>query len=339
MSKVDDKQARLLSHVDELVEKLRTMMPKAIKEGDESAIHHARVATRRLKAALDVFKPISSKSHRKEFTNVLSKLRRNLGPARDLDVMLGHLKQLDPKKLQPGVGWLIDQLSQKRQVSKQVASEEIDIPKMMSRMGAWWGVRQEWVEVGAEGLGCLIGESLHLQLDEFIQHADAIAGRAGANTDAAMLDPHQLRIAGKALRYTLEMAIAGGHRLSAGVARSFKRMQDALGLWHDYVVLTDCALKLSLKTAISHHDALVQRSVLDVAKAVIVKSQRELTAFGKLWNEKGEVLATTIRQAFPLTMPVETDTVTESKTDPDPPGSEPSVEQPATPAGNAPSAA
>lgn len=317
---------QLLEYVDQLVEKLRAMVPKAIKEGDETAIHQARVATRRLKAVVDVFQPITSKSHRKELAKILSKLRRNLGPARDLDVMLGHLREMKSQRLQPGVQWMIERLSLKQAESKQAASEELDVAKAMSRVGAWWGVRQEWVEAG-EQLNSLISESLQLQLKQFIQHADAIAGRAGAKTDTQMLDPHELRIAGKALRYTLELAIGGGHPLPVAVSKNFKRMQDALGIWHDNVVLADCALKLSRKTLINHPDApmqaAVQRSVLDVAKAAMLKSQRELSKFSKLWSARGESLAVTIRKAFPLTM---VEPVIESKVDPDPSGSTPSAE-------------
>jgi CHAD domain-containing protein len=320
-SKKRTTESRLLEYVDELVEKLRVTVPKAIKEGDESAVHQARVATRRVKAAVDVFKPVVSRPHRKELTKILGKLRRNLGPSRDLDVMLGHLKGMKTDRLKPGVQWLIEHLAQRQADAKWAACEEIDVAKVMARLGAWWGVRQEWVEAGDQ-LSCLMGESLHLQLDQFIEHADAITGRAGAKTDAELLDPHQLRIAAKALRYTLELAVGGGHPLPAVVAGTFKRMQDALGIWHDHVVLTDCALSLSLKTLISHHDAVVQGSVLDVAKTAIRKSQQELSRFTKLWKANGELLAATIRESFPLATPAQ---LNEWKADPGPPDSEPSA--------------
>ena len=56
-----------------------------------------------------------------------------------------------------------------------------------------------------------------------------------------------MRIAGKALRYTLEMAVVEGHTLPGPVLKAFKRMQACLGLWHDYVVLTEAALRASLE--------------------------------------------------------------------------------------------
>src|SRR4051812_26428693 len=82
----------LLQYIDELVDALRTLIPKAFKEWDIEAVHQARVSTRRLKAALDLLEPVLSAQQRKPFGQVLKKLRRQLGPLRDLDVMLDHLK-------------------------------------------------------------------------------------------------------------------------------------------------------------------------------------------------------------------------------------------------------
>jgi triphosphatase len=247
MSKEDNIAPSMLAYADELVNKLREMLPAAIKDHDADAIHDARVATRRLKAAVDVFEPISSRSHRRDFEKALRRLRKHLGPARDLDVMLGHVKEIKSERLKPGAKWVESQLLVQQQQLRQSEAEKFDVAKALARLGAWWGVRQDWADA-EDGLDCLISESLHLQLDRFVEHANAISGQATKVGDEKLHDPHQLRIAGKALRYTMEMAIAGGHKLPAAVGRSFKKMQDALGLWHDYVVLNDCVLKLSVRT-------------------------------------------------------------------------------------------
>jgi CHAD domain-containing protein len=341
MATDQDKPAELLSYVDAMVEKLRALLPKAIKDGDENAIHQARVATRRLKAALDVLKPLSSKSHRKQFTAILSKLRKNLGPARDLDVTLGHLAELKSDRHRLGVAWLTTQLKHKQSECKMLASENIDITKAVTRLGLWLDIRQEWSD-SIEKVDELIGQSLHLQLDEFIQHANAIAGISVATSTEAMLDPHELRIAGKALRYTLELAVGGGHQLPARVTKLFKRMQDALGLWHDHVVLSDCALRLCVKSAIGLHDAPAAQSVLNVARLSIGKADRQLKAFSRLWTARGEQLAATIRQAFPLAVVMAVaaaDSVIESTVDHDRSGSAPSAAESEAPAASGTSAA
>lgn len=330
MPKRAEQPLPVLVYADELVDTLRSMVPDAIKNGDEKAVHQARVACRRLKSAVDVFKPISSGTHRREFSRILKKLRKSLGPMRDLDVMLGHLNELETPARKPGIDWMRGKVTDKQRQSRESAAGEIDVAKILARLGSWWGVRQEWSDVGDQ-LSNLLAESLHLQLDRFIEHADAIAGKPGAT--GALLDPHELRIAGKALRYTLELATACGHRLPASVARSFKRMQEALGLWHDYVVLNDQLLKW----VIAHRDAIVVLSVLDLAKHVMQRSQKQLSAFSKLWIERGESLADSIRSAFPLTQPVESEIepglFTQSETDPGPTDSQAPPEdspQPAT---------
>jgi CHAD domain-containing protein len=324
---LNDDDLPILQYADDLVNKLREMLPAAIKENDETSIHQSRVSTRRLKAAADVFERVSSRSHHRDFAKTLRKLRRHLGPARDLDVMLKHVREIKGDRIKPGVDWLESQLIKKQQELRQSQAEKFDVPQALARLGAWWGVRQDWADAG-DGLHTLISESLHLQLDRFVEYADVISGRVTVPANPAMSDPHQLRIAGKALRYTLDMAVAGGHKLPTAVGRAFKQMQDALGLWHDYVVLTERILELTNQAELSVHDTAKTAIILDIAKLSVRRSAVQLTHFSKLWKTKGETLATTIRQSFPLTHPVVEvpSVVTESKTDPDPVHSEKPVE-------------
>ena len=79
----------LCQYMDELVESMRKDTPAALKQFDEDAIHDTRVATRRLKAALELLEPVLSDAHRKPVAKAGKRLRRRLGPMRDLDVMLG----------------------------------------------------------------------------------------------------------------------------------------------------------------------------------------------------------------------------------------------------------
>jgi CHAD domain-containing protein len=306
----------LLTYTDGLVEDLRQLVPKAVKQWDHDAIHDARVATRRLKAALDVLKPILSADHRKPFARVLRKLRSRLGPLRDLDVMLEHVEHLATGRMKPAGEWLIEQMKSRRDEMRKCAARKITPPRVLARLGTWWGVREELAEAH-RAVDTLLSESLHLQLDAFVERADAISG-----------DPHELRIAGKSLRYTLEMAVEEGHRLPAAVTRAFKQMQDALGLWHDYVVLAERVMQISLEELLPHHDAAMQALVLEVARVAVQRSERQLARFSSLWQSRGQQLSHTIREAFPLTRPAPiapdeegVPVVSEPQTDHDPSGS------------------
>ena len=59
----------LLAHLDRLIGELHTQAPKALNDWDEEGIHRARVATRRLSAALDLVKPVVGKKRRKATLN------------------------------------------------------------------------------------------------------------------------------------------------------------------------------------------------------------------------------------------------------------------------------
>jgi CHAD domain-containing protein len=413
----------LLERIDELVEGLRQQVPAAFKDFDEDAIHDARVATRRLKAALDLLEPVVSRGGRKPFASVLKRLRRRLGPLRDLDVMLGHLEEFSKSpRHATAAKWLAERLLLERQRERKYAARKASVVKTLGRLGAWWGLREEVAEA-REAAGSLLAESVHLQLDAFAEQADRIAcrvrggagngavapevsaardrapprgpdsdearppagGRAegelpraspdlsrivvpGDNAPAAAgnarssedgsddgsgaalpaasdrLDPHELRIAAKALRYTLEMAAIEGHKLPPALTKAFKSMQESLGLWHDYVVLTEAAMRTMLDDLLPHHDAGLSAEVLELTRAALQRSAKELQKFSALWLDRGETLARTIRAAFPLTRSIQDEqaagdatgagtAATEPKTGPGPCDSESPADSTAPPPG------
>jgi CHAD domain-containing protein len=314
MPRNEPDQFPLLTYIDELVEELRGHVPKAMKHWDADAIHKSRVATRRLKAALDLLEPVLSDEHLKPFATVLKKLRRRLGPMRDLDVMIEHLGELKTKPQADAVAWLMQRLEHQRDEARKEATTDGAPARVLSRLGTWWGLRVE-VEEAQEAADSLLAERLHVQLDAFAEQADRLAAGL-TDHDGARQDPHAVRIAGKSFRYTLEMAAVQGHKLPAGIMGSFKHMQEALGVWHDYVVLTERALQMSLQALLPHHDADVQAKVLDLARALLKRSSHHLNQFSALWAKKGGDVARAVRETFPLTQ-----SLGEPKIDPGPPGS------------------
>jgi CHAD domain-containing protein len=139
---------------------------------------------------------------------------------------------------------------------------------------------------------------VHLQLDAFVEQADDLTGDRRN-------DPHQLRIAGKSLRYTLEMAREHGNRLPGSVVSLFKRMQTALGLWHDYVVLAERIMRESVECDLALHDPRLQVELLGVVQLCLRRSESQMKKMAELWKTRGQTLTQTIRQAFPLTEHIE----------------------------------
>jgi CHAD domain-containing protein len=307
----------LLTYLDQLMDDLHDNVPKALKDFDPDGIHDARVATRRLKAAMGLLEAVLSNDHRKSFEKVLKKLRRRLGPLRDLDVMIGHLGKLESHPNHgPAAAWLKAQLQRQREDERSAARKKSGSADTLARLGAWWHVREE-VEEAREAVDSLLAESLHLQLDAFAERAHGVDRQIGGSPDpVGRHDPHELRIAGKLLRYTLELAQSQGHALPTSILRHFKQMQESLGNWHDDVVLVECAMRTSIECMLAYHDAALAEGVLELSRFFLRRSAKELSEFTRLWQKRGDEVAGIIREQFPLTR-----AVTESKMDPDPTGS------------------
>jgi CHAD domain-containing protein len=288
--------------MDELVENLRKLVPAALKQFDTDSIHQARVATRRLKAAIMLLEPVLSDEHRKPFAKAGRQLRRRLGPLRDLDVMIEHLQKIQRRAThRTAAAWLEKRLVESRELAREDSNADDSAAQVLGRMGSWWGVREDVIDSGDQARS-LLASNLHLQLDAFAEQANLLL-----NKDSAVKqDPHQVRIAGKALRYTLEMAKCEGHPIPGGVAKAFKRMQDSLGSWHDFVVLTERAMHQSLQDLLAHHDTQLQKQLLDLARWTLDNARKELERFSALWMQEGTELIKTIRDAVPLALPIAT---------------------------------
>jgi len=293
VSKQNEPDFPLLKYLDSLVDSLRKLIASAVTGENEESVHHARVATRRLKAATDLLKPAISNRCRRPFNRVTRLLRRQLGPLRDLDVMIEHLAEFKQPKNQSAVEWLSARLGSLRQETVKNAAEQAPPARMLARLGTWWGLRHE-IEESRDQIADLVAESVHLQLDAFVEQADDLVG-------ARHNDPHQLRIAGKSLRYTLELAKENGARLPSSVGSQFKKMQTALGLWHDYIVLTERIMSESVASDLALHNPALQGDILGLAQTTLKRSESQMKKMATMWQTRGPSLTQTIRQAFPLT--------------------------------------
>jgi CHAD domain-containing protein len=310
----------LLAHLDTLLAELQDSVPRAMKEFDLDGIHDARVATRRLKAAMRLLAPVLSDDRRRAFENVLKKVRRRLGPLRDMDVMIGHLSKLEAHSAHGvGAGWLRGQLEHRRDLARLESHNGPRSADVLAKLGCWWHVREQVIEAD-EAIDSLLAQSLHLQLDSFAERAQGIVTRIEETNPATQQqDPHELRIAGKLFRYSLEIAQSQGHQLPAAVFRHFKQLQQCLGNWHDDVVLMQCAMRISLEEMLAYHDLQMQERVLDLNRFFLRRANRELSNFVRLWRKRGPEVTRTVRAKFPITT---SEPLIESKTDPDPAGSD-----------------
>jgi hypothetical protein len=173
---------------------------------------------------------------------------------------------------------------------------------MVEELGLWRELEAQMkaAEPAARGLA---KEALPGQLGSFRQGADRLAEhgvRRGGGGEKEEEDVHQLRIAGKLLRYTLELGQPLGFAVSPRVMKTFKKMQEALGLWHDFVVLSEVALRGALEEMLATTDPRLYGQALELARIFCQRSKRHLGHFRELWRKEGEGIARRIGEAFEL---------------------------------------
>jgi CHAD domain-containing protein len=163
----------------------------------------------------------------KKLLKLLSRLRKRAGKVRDLDVQLAALRSLkipqEPRRKTQLMNELIELRGEQEKKLRKAADEDIvrEIRKRLKRAGKDFDPKAspEPVAVAKEMLERI--------------------NRVGAPLTEALL--HQYRIATKRARYAAEFATPSDE--ADQFIAELKRIQDALGDWHDWLTLTHTATK------------------------------------------------------------------------------------------------
>ncbi len=211
------------------------------KNEDIEPVHRARVASRRMRAALRMFEDCFSSKPFDKWRRRVRNLTKGLGAARDLDVQIEFvetfLEGLESKdrRHRPGIDRLLLRLRQHRDAVQPRVLKTVDALEKGYALAEMHGEL-------AKILFTLRGRDVKIQSPFVFQQA---AGHIGARkhdllanehtlTDAEdARGHHQLRIAAKRLRYTMEICDpAYGGQLGSAI-KAVKRLQSLLGDIHD----------------------------------------------------------------------------------------------------------
>ncbi len=218
------------------------------REGSDSEdLHDMRVASRRLRAAMDVFTDCFPRNAFKPLRKTAAQLTRALGEVRDLDVLIEELQRYRkklPADERVGVDDLIGTLKEERSAARERMIATLDETNQS-------GFRHRLFALIAHGRGA--NSRSHKQ------HAGHAHGtlRAGAqricvvriadlygfapaiHDEARDEELHQMRIAAKRLRYSLEIfRVCFGPDIDERIA-DVKAVQEQVGQIHDCDVLVD----------------------------------------------------------------------------------------------------
>jgi CHAD domain-containing protein len=213
---------------------LTRTLPSA-QSGDVKAIHEARVATRRVRATLPL---VTRGSKGRKLKKAVSRLTRALGGVRDLDVALLTLDELssDATLQSEGIDLLASVLTEERRRHYAAMVRElegVDLERLQRKVMA--AARKH---VMTEGQAESDPNGLKAVAKRAVRRAESLH-EAIENAGGIYLPDrlHQVRIAVKKLRYTLEIARELRRSRATARVRTLKSAQDLLGRMHDFEVL------------------------------------------------------------------------------------------------------
>ena len=210
---------------------------------DIELIHRARVASRRLRATLPMFADCLPRKKSKSWLKQIGKVTKKLGDARDSDVQIEVLEKFEAKiteeQYRPGVSRLLLRMRQQRAelqpsvlraMDRLADSKSLDeIRDRCDRLAD----RENNVYLYTPALYRHSFHAIQQRLDTLLTFEDVVPH------PEASQELHQMRIAAKWLRYTLEtFAPLYTNELKIFID-SVKEIQDLLGDLHDCDVWLD----------------------------------------------------------------------------------------------------
>jgi CHAD domain-containing protein len=214
---IDSKRSRAV------FQKLEADLVKLSSKTPAQNVHRFRTGTRRLQILLGEFSPQLDRNQKK-LLKMVGRIRRRAGKLRDLDVQLAALRSLkvaqEPRRKTQLVNHLIEMRARReKKLRKSVDAETVrEVRKRLQQ------VRKNF-KPDANRDALVVAKNLLKRMD------------AAAPVTEEWL--HRYRVLTKRARYAAEFAgnSSEAHRFIA----QLKRVQDALGDWHDWLTLTQSA--------------------------------------------------------------------------------------------------
>ena len=209
----------------------------AALDGDEHAIHQARVATRRLREILPVVIDIAA-GRGERLRRRLKRLTAALGPVRELDVAIGLLTTRGESEPLTAVVALRAHLTERRRAAFDHLRAAVDPGRAHRLLARLADLVQDLDLASRRGDGGLPNRERRRLARGVIDRArDLASAVAEAGAILIVERVHAVRIAAKRLRYALELT--GELRLArtASLVTRLRAMQDVLGQLHDLDVL------------------------------------------------------------------------------------------------------
>ena len=215
------------------LETLGEQIEGAKRADDIEYVHQSRVASRRIRAALPIFRNCFPKKAFKRWGKQIKAVTGSLGMARDLDVQMVFIRSYLEEGDNVGVARLLLSHQARREAIQPEVVGSVDAIIDSGVIGEMVGACERLLEadVDAEEMmretRNLAYTHLHHRLEELMELEPYV------RDESQKLKHHEMRIAAKRLRYTMEIFRPAYDAGMDGEIGEMKKLQDVLGDMHD----------------------------------------------------------------------------------------------------------
>lgn len=234
-------------YIDSQLKKLSNEINGAKSCDDIECVHQSRVASRRLRAAFGIFENCFPAKTLNKWRDVIRKLTKAFGPARDADVQLEFLNKTisslgaEQKALLPGIKRLLLRTSQHREKHQTKVIKTVDRLEAKAVLADIHSEIERILFCMRDSRPDLKSEYVFKQTSEHIRNklVEMIAFQSCIDNPDDKNAHHQMRIAAKRLRYTMEICQEPYEKKLDEAITVVKKLQTLLGDIHDCDVWID----------------------------------------------------------------------------------------------------
>ena len=291
-----------------LFKKLSQLLGQCATRPHPEAVHDLRTISRRVEALLDALATEPDRNQRK-LTRRLKRLRRRAGRVRDIDVQIIALRTLKIGRDSGRKAQLVRHLNDRRtrrEGKLQKALDSATVRKLRSRLTrvekallAPPPARRPATRAAASAAPVKPPQKEEVQpVSLALRMFATVAKQQGAFTEATL---HRFRTRCKRVRYVAEMA--GDDPEAKRIVNQIKRMQDAIGDWHDWFTLSQTAQKLFNEPV----DSALIAALRNVTRAKFMEATRHASDLKRSLSTRAQAAAKALpsaRTATPAKAPV-----------------------------------
>ncbi len=280
-----------------LLEAFESQICGAIKSEDVECVHKMRVASRRIRAAMALFRFCFPRKKFKKWLGEIKNTTQLLGEARDLDVQIAfiqqYMKKLESPKEKSSLDLFLENHKNRRtsiQPSVVRGLEQLQASDVLLDICNFCKETVEGLSKSTYDVSSVM-EKAHWQI--LYRLNDFLAMKKYVQLENEILKHHEMRILAKRFRYTLEAFAPLYKSKLDNELKTMKAFQDVLGemhdrdVWIDYIpkFLGEANSEIKSKSKKKGGAAKGEQALLDFLGYIKGERKKLYDQFVQLWDE------------------------------------------------------